>query len=121
MLLRIIAILFGIAFIFVGVVGFMPSFKPNGLLFYYFEVNAMHNIVHLVSGVIAIMAATSFYYARLYFQIFGIIYGLVAILGFWRDGNLFIMHVNLADNILHVVIAIVALLLVFVLFRNKLA
>jgi hypothetical protein len=120
MILRIIAILFGIAFIFAGVAGFVSAFKPNGLLFYYLEVDAMHNLFHIVSGVIAIMAATSFKYAKLYFQVFGIIYALITILGFWRNGDLFIMHVNTADNFLHLVIAVVAILLGFV-FKSKLA
>lgn len=112
-MLRIIGVLFGIAFIFVGIAGFLPHFIQNNLLFGYFEVNAMHNLVHIVSGVIAIMAATSYYYIKLYFRVFGVVYALVAILGFFNNGNLYIMHVNLADNLLHVVIALVALLLGF--------
>lgn len=119
-MLRVFAILFGIGFIFAGVAGFLPSFKPNGFLFYYFEVDTMHNLVHIVSGVIAIMAATSYHYARLYFQIFGVIYAVVAILGFWRNGDLWVMHFNMADNILHIGIAVVALLLGFGL-KNKFA
>lgn len=114
-MLRIIAIIFGIAFIFAGVAGFFPSFMVDGLLLGVFEVDAMHNIVHIVSGVIAIMAATSYYYSRLYFQVFGIIYGLVTLLGFILSGNLgfLMMHFNTADNLLHLVIAIIALFLGF--------
>ncbi len=58
------------------------------------------------------MAATSVYYTRLYFKIFGIFYGLVAILGFFRH-DLYLMHVNTADNFLHVGIALVSLYLGF--------
>lgn len=112
-MLRIIAILFGIGFIFAGVAGFLPTFVQDGLLFGYFEVNAMHNMVHLVSGVIAIMAATRFSLAKLYFQVFGIIYTLLALVGFWRNGDLFVMHMNMADNILHIVIGVVAIYLGF--------
>lgn len=113
-MIRIIAVLFGIAFIFTGVAGFLPSLMVNGLLFNVFAVDTMHNIVHLVSGVLAIMAATSFYYTKLYFKIFGVIYLLVAILGFWHN-DLILMHVNTADNILHIVIGIVAIYLGFFL------
>ena len=112
-MLRIMAILFGITFIFAGVAGFLPSFTTDGLLFGYFAVDSMHNIAHIVSGVIAIMAATSPKYTRWYFQIFGIIYAVVAIVGFWRGGDLYIMTVNFADNILHTVIGVVALYLGF--------
>lgn len=118
-MMRILAILFGIIFIFIGVAGFIPSMKPNGFLFYFFEVDLVHNIVHLVTGVIAIMAATNANAAKIYFQVFGIIYAIVAILGFWRNGDLFIMHFNMADNFLHVVIAIVALLIGFGLGRKE--
>lgn len=112
-MLRTMAILFGIAFIFAGVAGFLPALTQNGLLFGVFEVDAMHNIVHLVSGVIAIMAATSYKFSKLYFQIFGIIYGIVTLVGFVNGGDLYIMHVNMADNFLHLIITIVALLLGF--------
>ena len=110
-MLRMIAILFGIVFIFSGVAGFLPTFTTNDFLFGIFEVNSMHNIVHLVTGVLAIMAATSYRFTRIYFTAFGIIYLIVAIVGFLRRGDLFIMHLNMADNILYVVIAVLSLFL----------
>ena len=79
-MIRFIAVLFGIAFIFGGVAGYMPAFTINGALLGIFEVNNVHNIVHIVSGVLAIMAATSFKYTKLYFLIFGIVYTAVATL-----------------------------------------
>lgn len=111
MLLRLCAILFGIGFIFIGVAGFLPRFMTNGLLLGFFEVGFVHNLVHIVSGVIAIMAATGYKYARLYFQIFGVLYGIITIAGFVTNGDLYLvkMHFNLADNILHLAIAVVAL------------
>lgn len=120
-MLRFVAILFGIGFIFAGVVGFLPSFTPNNLLFGYFEVNAMHNIVHLASGVIAIMAATNLIYTIWYFRIFGLIYLLVSLLGFILHGDLSIVmtHFNLADNFLHLAIAVVALYFGFFAHKNK--
>jgi len=110
-MVRLIAVLFGIGFIFVGVAGFLPTFSKEGLLFGIFEVDSLHNIVHLVSGVIAIMAATSYRFTKIYFTVFGLIYTIVAIVGFWRNGDLFVMHVNMADNILHIVIGVISLYL----------
>lgn len=112
-MLRMIAVLFGIAFIFAGVAGFLPTFTRHGMLFDTFAIDSLHNVIHLVSGVLAIMAATSYRYTRLYFQIFGILYALVAIMGFYRHGDLILMQVNTADNILHIVIAVIALYLGF--------
>jgi hypothetical protein len=118
-MIRFIAVLFGIGFIFAGVAGFMPAFMINGALFGIFEVNDMHNMVHIVSGVIAIMAATSYKFTKWYFLIFGTVYAIVGILGFARGGDLYMMHVNTADNFLHVGIGAVALLLgVYALKRN---
>ena len=111
-MLRIIAVIFGIAFIFAGVAGFIPAFALDGYLFGLFEINTMHNIIHIVSGVVAIMCATSFKSTKLYFQIFGAVYLLVAILGFVR-GDLIIMHVNMPDNFLHLAIGAIALYLGF--------
>lgn len=119
MLVRIMAILFGIGFIFAGVAGFLPSFTPDGLLFGIFMVDTMHNVVHLVSGVVAIMAATRFNYSVLFFKVFAILYGIVTVLGFWLQGDLgFIMiHMNTADNFLHLGITLVALYVGY--FMNK--
>lgn len=114
-MVRVLAVLFGIAMIFAGVAGYgvMPQFVENGLLLGYFEVNAVHNLIHIITGVIAIMAATSFKYSKLFFIVFGIIYAVVAIFGFVNDGDLYVMHVNMADNYLHVGIAVISLLIGF--------
>ena len=117
-MLRILAILFGIGFIFAGIAGFLPSFTTDERLFGLFEVNVMHNVLHLISGVIAIMAATRYQYAKWYFEVLGLFYAIIAILGFARDGNLFIMHTNIVDNIFNILIAVIALYLGFSAKKN---
>ncbi len=116
--IRVLSALFGIAFVLAGIAGFLPNFVTDGKLLGIFEVDSMHNMVHLLSGVIALLAASRSSYARLYFQIFGILYGIVAVVGFVRGGDLFMMHVNMADNILHLVIAVVALYIGFVFKKS---
>ncbi|TAK72929.1 MAG: DUF4383 domain-containing protein [Gammaproteobacteria bacterium] len=120
MFVRSLAVLFGIGFIFAGVAGFLPQFTTDGMLFGLFATDTMHNLVHIISGVIAIMAATSFKYARLYFEVFGIIYLLVALAGFWLNGELLMMQMNFADNLLHLAIGVVAVYVGFSA-KNKLA
>lgn len=114
-MLRIAALLAGVAFIFAGVAGFMPQFTSDGLLFGIFQVNEMHNLVHIVSGAIALFVALKATYSKLFFEIFGIIYAIVALLGFILNGDLsfIMMTFNLADNILHTGIAVVFLYLGF--------
>lgn len=115
-MIRTMAIVFGIALIFAGVAGFLPDFSENGLLLGYFQIDFVHNIIHLATGVIAILAAMRLKLARWYFRIFGLLYGAVAVLGiFWHgDLGVMMMHMNTADNVLHSVIAIVALYLGFI-------
>ncbi|OGT60400.1 MAG: hypothetical protein A3F14_00135 [Gammaproteobacteria bacterium RIFCSPHIGHO2_12_FULL_43_28] len=113
MFLRIMAVLFGIGFIFVGVAGYLPTFMRDGMLFGYFMVDSMHNIVHIVTGVIAIMAATRYKCARFFFQLFGVLYIATAVCGYWQSGDLYMFRVNLPDNLFHFVVGIVFLLLGF--------
>ena len=112
---------FGIVFVAIGLLGFVPALTPNGNLLGIFHVDAVHNIIHLASGVAALLAASSAAYARLYFQIFGVVYAIVAAGGFIpalqfgeEQKLLGLIHVNLADNLLHVAIAASALYFGFV-------
>jgi hypothetical protein len=116
MSLKQIGIIFGIIFVIVGVLGWIPAAMPGGKLLGVFDVNTAHNYVHLATGVIAIICgASGEKAARVFFQVFGIIYGLVAVLGFYSGDQplLGIVSNNTADSVLHVVIAVAALYLGF--------
>jgi hypothetical protein len=110
------AVLFGVVFLLVGILGFVPAVTKDQMLLGIFHVNAAHNCVHLLSGVVALFAGmTSLGAARMYFRIFGLVYGLVAVMGFFvGDGMLLgLISNNAADTWLHVGIAAVSLLLGF--------
>lgn len=110
------AVLFGVVFLLVGILGFVPAVTKDQMLLGIFHVNAAHNVVHLLSGAIALFAGmTSAGAARVYFRIFGVVYGLVAVMGFMMgDGMLLgLISNNTADTWLHVVIAATSLLLGF--------
>lgn len=113
--LKTFAWIFGVVFILIGILGFVPALNPGGMLLGIFEINGFHNMVHILSGIVAIIAAMSgTYYAKLYFIIFGIVYGLVTVLGFLTGNGLFgLIPVNMADNLLHLVIAASSLYLGF--------
>jgi hypothetical protein len=94
----------GVVLILVGIAGFF-----TGDMLLVFKVDTMHNIVHLLSGVLALAAVSmGESVARLYLIVFGIVYALVAILGFVStDGTIFgLITINAADNYLHTVIAL---------------
>ena len=104
--------LFGIVFLAVGILGFVPGVTTNDMLLGIFMVNKVHSIVHIASGAIFLIASMAGAgAARLWFQLFGIIYAIVAVLGFMNpNGMLFgMMSNNPADTWLHVVLAVAML------------
>ena len=115
-MLKTASIVFGIVFLAVGVLGFVPGITTNEMMLGIFQVNAAHNVVHLLSGAVALAAGLmSTAYARMYFRVFGIVYALVALLGIYVGNGMLLGLIsnNMADVALHVVIAVAALWLGF--------
>ena len=117
------AILFGIVFLVVGICGFFPSITTpmegmeGGMLLGIFHVNLAHNIVHLASGAVFLLCGLAGAGAsRTFFKIFGVVYLLVAILGFMNGDKplLGMIANNMADVWLHVGLSVVMLFLGFV-------
>ena len=107
---------FGVVLTLVGIAGFVPGLTDRGILLGIFHVDSLHSIIHIVSGLAALAAAWGMYSSRLYFQVFGVVYAVVAVVGFVQgDTVLGIIGVNMADNLLHVVIAAIALYTGFML------
>ena len=98
------AIVLGVVFVIVGLLGFVPNplVSPTGL----FVVNTMHNLMHLVSGIVLLAGAFTTLGARMSMMIVGWAYVAVAIIGFFSgDMILGIIHQNNADRWLHVFLA----------------
>ena len=120
-MLRALAIIFGLLFLAVGIVGFIPSFLKDDMLFNVFHLNKVHSIFKIIAGVIALWVGfTSNPASRAYFEVFGIFFGIEAILGFiYVDRDIFgLIANNTADTWLHLVIAIIFLYLGFA-FPNR--
>ena len=110
------AILFGIVFLAIGILGFVPAVTSNEMLLGIFHVNFAHNIVHLASGAVFLLCGMAGAGpSRTFFRIFGIVYALVAALGFYYGDNaiLGVISNNSADTWLHVLLAVVMLFLGF--------
>jgi hypothetical protein len=99
----------GIVLLLVGILGFFTT------TIVVFDVNVLHSVVHLASGVVALLAAGSGYKAsRLYLIVFGIIYGVVTLAGFLNiEPIVSLLNINSADNFLHLAIAAVCLVVGF--------
>ena len=99
--------IFGVVLTIVGIWGYLGGSPILGL----FEVDSLHNLVHLASGVVGILAALGGdKYAKTYLQVFGVIYAIVFLLGIFGGGKILgLITTNGADNILHLVIAVVLL------------
>lgn len=92
--------------VLVGILGFVMPRPLLGL----FEVNALHNIVHLATGALTLLVATQGIGAmRLWGKLLGAVYLAVGIVGFVSPDIIGLMHVNMPDNLLHLGLAIVYL------------
>ena len=115
-MLKKIGLAFGVIFVLVGLAGYVPALTPDGKLLGIFAVNGAHNLVHILTGAIAlVIALASPANLSMFFKVFGVVYGLVAVLGFFAGEQplLGVIAHNMADTWLHVAIAAASLWLGF--------
>jgi hypothetical protein len=109
---RLFALVVGIVFLLVGILGFILD-PTGGDLLELFAVNIIHNSIHVLVGIAGIAAAYTGW-PRLYARILGIVYVVVGILAFipalvLHGALLGLVAVNLYDNLLHLVVGLLAL------------
>jgi uncharacterized membrane protein HdeD (DUF308 family) len=111
MLVKPLTGILGLVLTIVGVAGF---FAPGGNLIL-FEVNTVHNVVHLLSGLIGLFCFNSSQsYSRWFLILFGIVYGIVTVISFANAGDVLgLFHTNTADNYLHLGISAACLIVGF--------
>jgi hypothetical protein len=71
--------------------------------------NHTHDWVHVGSGIVLLLGAYSPLGSSMALRVVGIIYAIVAVLGFVMGGMVLGIAMNMADHWLHVVLAIVIL------------
>ena len=112
---QLYALIFGAVLTIAGIIGFFynSDFTSNkavrDAVFGILDVNGWHNVVHVLTGVIGLMAASSYGASRSYALSFGFVYIIVAIWGFIIGGGdsiLSIIPVNTEDDVLHLLIGI---------------
>jgi uncharacterized membrane protein YuzA (DUF378 family) len=108
-----VAAVFGAIYVLVGLAGFFVSenfvSKEDNLLLG-FQVNHLHNIVHLLIGVALLAASKRLAAARSANITIGAVYLLLGVLGpFINDTVIDIIALNPADNWLHILSGLVLL------------
>lgn len=113
---RLIATVFGAVYLLVGLLGFAVTsgigfFATEGANLIIFEVNPLHNIIHLAIGAALLYAGLkNTAVARTVNATVGAVYLLVGVLGlFLLSSPLNIIALNGADNVLHLASAVLLL------------
>src|SRR3954454_23607931 len=126
------ALIVGIAFVVVGVLGFVPGITTNyddltfaghdsdAKVLGIFEVSVLHNIVHLLFGVIGLALARTWNAARSYLIGGGVVYLVLWIYGLivGEDSTANFVPVNNADNWLHLLLGVAMVALGLALGRS---
>src|SRR5215212_3747886 len=115
---RLYAGVVGATLVVAGIIGFFysSSFGSPGdvdAVFGILDVNGWHNVVHILTGALGLLAfSAGVYAARQYSLALGVVYLVVAAWGFIvGDGDqiLGIIPVNTEDNVLHLLLGLAGL------------
>jgi len=132
-LMRPTAFAIGLGFLTVGVLGFIPALvthfdtmtisgpDSDAHLFGVFEVSVLHNVVHLLFGVVGLLASRRWSSARTFLIAGGLIYLLLCVYGLIiePDGSANFVPLNTADNWLHLGLGVVMISLGLLLDRDR--
>lgn len=124
---QIVALIFGIVFLLVGIAGFIPGLTQNSdtlqwagheghaMLLGIFHVSILHNVVHLLFGVAGLILARTPGSARHYLLWGGIIYLVLFLYGLFVDYDSAANFVPLSDanNWLHLGLGVAMVALSF--------
>jgi hypothetical protein len=113
-MLKRLAMVFGIVFLLVGVLGLitpggisMEADPAPGSILGMFGVNLLHNIVHIAFGVWGLVAMRTWAASKMYFQVAGVIYIVLAVLGFVVPTTFGLIPIGGNDIYLHAVLGLV--------------
>jgi hypothetical protein len=113
---RRFAAVFGAVYVLVGIAGFavtglsdFAATSSDQLIV--FGLNPLHNIVHLLVGLVWLGASRNEQSARVVSTAIGAVYLLVGVAGLFITGNsdLNLLNINQPDNVLHLASAVLGL------------
>src|SRR3981189_2708900 len=105
---QMVALLFGAIYLAVGIIGFLPFLGgsvtlTNSKLLGLFNINLLHNLVHVVIGIAGLAAATSLPNSRSSCQVPGLCVLLLGVLGVFVANPLGLLYIGQLDIPLHLV------------------
>ncbi|GEM_PF-461870 len=118
---RVYSVVLGAVLLVVGLLGWMPILTPDGKLFGIFAINSLHNLAHVLTGMIGVGAGLTLSdrSVRAYTITMSAIYGVLVLVGVAQVGVLeHALAINLADTILHAGIFIFSLFVCVVSFTE---
>ena len=111
---QVLGLAFGAIYLLVGIIGFfvtgLDNFAGNEQheMLLIFMINPLHNIVHILIGVVGLALSRTLAGAKTFGLLLAVGYGLAFIYGVIAVGKDWdFLNINGADNVLHVLSAIV--------------
>jgi hypothetical protein len=114
---QMLALAFGAVYLLIGIIGFFITgfdnfFSHTGETLLGFEINGMHNVVHILIGVAGLVLARTLAGARTYGWLLAVGYGAAFVYGLFAVGEDWdFLSLNAADNVLHILTAVVGLVI----------
>ena len=115
---QILALVFGAVYLLVGIVGFFvtgfDNFADNSQheMLLFFMINPLHNVVHIVIGLAGLLLARTLTGARTYGWLLAVGYAAAFVYGLFAVGESWdFLNINAADNVLHILTAVIGLVI----------
>jgi len=105
---RTVAAIFGVVYLIVGAYGFIGA-GDDDMLIGLFEVNALHNIVHVVIGLVLLWGAMSTPMAVMMNRVVGIVLIALGVLGIFVENPLDLIPIGGNDVWLHLASGVILL------------
>ena len=124
---QLLALVFGAVYLLVGIIGFFVTgfdhFADNGqrheMLIGLFMINPLHNIAHILVGVLGLVLGRTLAGARTYGWILAVLYAALFVYGLIAVGKSWdFLNINAGDNVLHILTAVVGLVIALLPVRT---